>query len=202
MEIKSLVVGELEANCYIVMGDENEAVVIDPGSDAELILTELKEKNLNVKYIINTHGHTDHTNANAELKERIIHHPPICIHKEAVKFFPLVEEMCELFGFVYKPFTPDRLLQDGDIIEISGLRLEVIYTPGHSPDGICLKAGNILFSGDTLFANGIGRTDLPGCSEVLLRESIAEKLLSLDNEIVVYPGHGADTTIGRERGNL
>ncbi len=194
MEIKSLAVGELETNCYIVAGGKAEAVVIDPGADAGLILTGLKEQNLNVKYIINTHGHIDHTGANAGLREAITPHPPICIHKEAVKFLPLAEEMGKQFGLAYSPFTPDRLLQDGDILEISGLQLEVIYTPGHSPDGICLKTGSILFSGDTLFANGVGRTDLPGSSQVLLLKSITERLFSLDDKVIIYPGHGPPTT--------
>jgi hydroxyacylglutathione hydrolase len=197
-----LMVGQLDTGCYI-LGDEEtrEAVVIDPGGDAAEILRLLKADRLKVVAIINTHGHFDHTLANAELKRRT--GAPVCVHTADA---PLLTTpgFARAFGFAdAEPVEPDRLLEEGDEIAFGPHRLTVIHTPGHSAGSIALlldEGGRkVLFVGDTLFYNGVGRTDLPGGSAEALLDSVRRKLFPLGDDALVYPGHGPDTTLGRER---
>ncbi len=198
MLLKSLVVGPLAVNCYIV-GDAatKEAMVIDPAADAEIILQSIKELDLKVKSIVLTHGHPDHVAALKEVKEAT--GAEIAVHSGDAEY-PQQQGLALLFGFQCPtPPPPDRLLKNGDSIDIGGLHFEVVHTPGHTPGGICLYGHGILFSGDTLFNYGIGRFDLPGGDYALLMNSLRATLMSLPDETIVYPGHGPKTTIGAER---
>ncbi|MBU0466028.1 MAG: MBL fold metallo-hydrolase [Proteobacteria bacterium] len=198
MFIKRLVVGELGANCYLLAGYEGkEAVIIDPGGDAELILETIKKHNLKPVYIINTHGHVDHTLANSSLAKATS--AKILIHREDAKM--LSDPEANLSGWFNQEITSsaDELLEDGQIIGLSDLKIEVLHTPGHTRGGICLKVKDKIFTGDTLFASGIGRSDLPGGDYKTLLNSIHQRLLTLPDETIIYPGHRESSTIGQER---
>ncbi len=199
MIIKKLEVGPIMANCFI-LGCEStkEAVVIDPGDDADRILMELAKAELRVKMLINTHGHFDHVGANKQMKEAT--GADIAIHPEDE---PMLEELSRsamMFGLSAENSPPaDRVLNQDDEISFGDITLKVIHTPGHSRGGICLYTKGHLFAGDTLFAGSIGRTDLPGGDYDTLISSIKEKLLMLDDDTIVYTGHGPETTIGKEK---
>ncbi|WP_018247737.1 MBL fold metallo-hydrolase [Orenia marismortui] len=200
MFIKRLSVGSLAVNCYIVANEKKEAVIIDPGSQAEDILKIINEHDLNVKYIINTHGHNDHIAANPKLLEST--GAELLIHSQDSEFLQNPELNLSFFigemGQELKCPNADRLLEDGDTIEIGDLEFKVIHTPGHTPGSICMKLGNILFTGDTIFATGVGRTDFPKGSYQSLRESIT-KILEFEEDLKICPGHGAETTLNRAR---
>ena len=152
---------------------------------------------LEIKLIVNTHAHIDHINANSELKERT--QALLYIHSAGKGI--LTDPQRNLSSFLGAPFSSvpaDELLADGDVLEVGDLRLQVIHTPGHSPDSICLAGDGYVFSGDLLFAGSIGRYDFPGSSYPALMKSL-EKVMELDDSTIVYPGHGPETTIGDER---
>ncbi len=191
MILERIIVGFTQANCYI-FGDEKEVVVIDPGADYNKIKKFLAEHKLNPKAVINTHGHGDHIGANNNFKL------PVWIHELDGEFLTdPAKNLSGLFGLIIKSPPAARLLKDKDILKVGDLRLEVIHTPGHTPGGICLKCGNIIFTGDTLFQAGIGRTDFPYGSEKALTESIKKKLL-IYPDAKIYPGHGPGSTIKQE----
>lgn len=195
MILKHIVVGITEANCYL-FGDAQtkEIAIIDPGADADKIKECIEQNSYLPRFIINTHGHIDHIGANDKFNL------PIFIHKDDVSFLDDPSKNLSLWmGSSYKSPAPSRLLEDGDEIKIGNLILEVIHTPGHTPGGICLRYKDILFSGDTLFCGGIGRTDIPGGSEEALLKSIKERLFSLDDKITIYPGHGVSSTLEKEK---
>jgi glyoxylase-like metal-dependent hydrolase (beta-lactamase superfamily II) len=182
MKIISREVGSLGTNCYIVFDEETrEAAVIDPGGSVGELLGVVGAEKLTVKYIINTHGHADHVMANLRVKDAT--GAPILIH--AADAGMLTSGQLNLSAWIGGSVScgpADTLLNDGDVIEISpNLALTVIHTPGHTPGGICLKTDGVLFSGDTLFAESIGRTDFPGGSYSQLITNIKEKLLVLDD---------------------
>lgn len=199
MKIEQLVVGPLGVNCYIVLcEDTKQAAVIDPGENAEKILRELK--GVNVVAIVNTHGHADHIGANARIKEKT--QAPIFIHEADAPM--LSDARLNLSAFMGEEIlspVADRILKSGDTIVIGGLRFCVLHTPGHTPGGICLleRDQSVLFSGDTLFAESVGRTDFPGGSMAQLVEAVQNKLMILPDDTKVLPGHGPATTIGHER---
>ena len=185
MIIKCFKVGWLFTNCYVVGCEETkEAVLIDPGleteAEAEMILDYIKQNGFRIKHIINTHGHPDHVSGNAVMKEAT--GASILIHKKA--------DDC---------VKADKKLCDGDIIKIGNFKLVVLHTPGHTPDGICLLGDNVVFTGDSLFAGSIGRTDFLGGSFRQLITSIKTKLLTLPDSFKVYPGHEDVSTIGDEK---
>ena len=198
MIIQTLSVGPMQANCYILECEETRAaIVIDPGSEASKILSIIREHNLQLKLIINTHAHVDHIAANSDMKEKTS--APLCIHSAGADI--LVDPQKNLSFFVGAPISspaPDRLLEDGDILEAGTLQLKVIHTPGHSPGSICLLGDKCIFTGDLLFAGGIGRYDFPGSSYTTLMDSL-RKVMALGDDFAVYPGHGPKTTIGNER---
>ena len=202
MILKGIEISTMAVNCYIVGCEETrEVAVIDPGGNPKAILNLLKQDNLTAKYIINTHGHIDHIGANRSVKDAT--GAKILIHKDDAK---MLVNPASNFSFLMgtKVTSPaaDELIDEGDVIKLGNtVELEVIHTPGHSPGGICLKTGNVIFVGDTLFQGSIGRTDFPGGSHTMLIKMIKEKLLCYDDEIVCYPGHGPATTIGFERKN-
>jgi hydroxyacylglutathione hydrolase len=197
--VEKLEVGPIMANCYI-LGCETtkEAVVIDPGDDADRILMELAKAGLKVKYLINTHGHFDHVGANKRMKDAT--GAQICIHPGDEPMLAELSRSALMFGLSAENSPPaDILLNHGDEIKFGDITLSVIHTPGHSQGGICLYTTGCLFAGDTLFAGSIGRTDLPGGDYDTLILSIKEKLLNLDDHTIVYTGHGPETTIGKEK---
>jgi len=195
--LRKLVVGELATNCYIVGSETTrEGMVIDPADEASQILKSVKTADLKVKYIVLTHGHPDHFAALAELKKAT--GAQVLVHREDAEILELPPVV--FFGATFpQPPPADRQLEDGETIELGDLKLRVIHTPGHTPGGICLLANNVLFSGDTLFNNGIGRYDLPGGNLEKLMDSLHRKVLTLPEKTVVYPGHGPETTIGDEK---
>lgn len=199
MKIIRMEVGSLGTNCYIVYCEQTkEAAVIDPGGSAADILAVINREQLKVAYIINTHGHADHIGANGKVKAAT--QAPLLIH--AADADMLTSGFRNLSSYMGEGITSDpadRMLKDGDIIDFGAVRLEVLHTPGHTPGGICLKTDGAVWSGDTLFAESIGRTDFPGGSYHQLIQSIKEKLLILPDDYAVYPGHGPETTIGWER---
>lgn len=198
MILKKLVVGPFASNCYIVGSESSkEGMIIDPGDEAEVILRNVKDLELAIKFIVLTHGHIDHIGALKEVKEAT--GAEVAIHADDAQALQ-ENSVSAMFGLSYPtPLPADRLLQGGDSIDIGDLHFWVVYTPGHSPGGICLVGQGVVFSGDTLFNCGIGRTDLPSGSYSQLMNSIHTKLLVLPDNTTVYPGHGPETTIGTER---
>ncbi|TET17413.1 MAG: MBL fold metallo-hydrolase [Dehalococcoidia bacterium] len=198
MIVEKLVVGPFASNCYIVGSKSNkEGMIIDPGDEAKQILKRVKQLALDIKLIVLTHGHIDHTGALKEVRE--VTGAEVVIHADDAKSLK-ERSLSNLFGLLYPiPPPPDRLLKGGDSIDIGDLHFLVLHTPGHTPGGVCLLGQGVVFSGDTLFNYGVGRTDLPGGSYSQLMNSIQTKLMTLPDNTVVYPGHGPDTTIGAER---
>lgn len=199
MIIETLAVGSLGANCYIIgCSDTKEGVVIDPGGSSNAILNTVKSLGLNIKYIIDTHGHIDHIGANDEVKKAT--GAEVIIHEDDKDMLTNHQKNLSMFMGEELSFSPaDRLVKDGDTIEFGNLVLEVIHTPGHTRGGITLKLDQKLFVGDTLFAGSIGRTDFPGGSYEDIIKSIKTKLLVLPEDTKVYPGHGPVSTIGYEK---
>lgn len=213
MVIHKLNVGPLQVCCYIVVDSaSSETIVIDPGADAEAITAFIKERRLIPRMVVITHGHGDHIGANAALK-KAFPDIQICVHEEDQDMLPYpAKNLSILAAFFGGPTVrspqADRILMDGDVVSIKGCNLEIIHTPGHTRGGICLFSKTqegelppVLFSGDTLFKDGIGRTDFPGCSQERLVQAIRERLFVLDEKTVVYPGHGQSTTIAEEKRN-
>jgi len=198
MILKKLVVGPLATNCYIVGSESSkEGMIIDPGDEAEMILRSVKDLGLDIKSIVLTHGHIDHIGALKEVKEAT--GAEVAIHSDDAKSLQ-GQSSSTLLGLSYPaPPPPDRLLKDGDSMDIGDLHFLVLHTPGHSPGCICLLGEGIIFSGDTLFNFGIGRYDLPGGNYSQLVNSIHTRLMKLPDNTAVYPGHGPDTTISAER---
>jgi len=199
MIIKKLPVGPIMANCFIVGCNETrEAAVIDPGDEANRILLALAEAKLIVKQIINTHGHFDHVGANKRMKAAT--GAPILIHALDAPMLSMLSRSAAAWGMSAEDSpSPDRFLEEGDIVGVGSIRFQVIHTPGHTPGGVSLLADGCLFVGDTLFAGSVGRTDFPGGNFETLKSSIQEKLFALGDEVKVFTGHGAETTIGEEK---
>lgn len=201
MILRQLVVGRLSTNCYLLGCERTrEAMVIDPGGDADSILETVVELDLKVQQIVLTHSHFDHILAADELRSAT--GAGLAIHRSEAS---MLTDPPALFRF-FAPQTPrglvaDRLLDDGDTLSVGELQAEVLHTPGHSPGGISLWMAEegIVFCGDTLFQQGVGRSDFPGSDHETLMRSIRERLYALPDETVVYPGHGPSTTIGHER---
>lgn len=194
MIIKRVMAGVYGANCYIVMDeDTKEAVVLDPGGDVDDVEMELKKLGATVKYIILTHGHFDHTTGVESLKH---------MTKASVAIGVKDNEMILSGAQYYGPLIEggaDICLKHKDVITFGKCNMEVIETPGHTAGGICLKIEDSLFTGDTLFKHSIGRSDLLGGDHNTLINSIKSNLMCLEDNMVVYPGHGPSSTIGEER---
>ena len=200
MFLKTLVVGPLGANCYLIGCPETrEGAVIDPGAEGDRILAVAREAGLTIKQIINTHGHGDHIGANGTIKRAT--GAAILIHKlDAPYLNDPAHNLSALMGSRETSPPADRLLEENDTISVGKtITLKVIHTPGHTPGGICLQGEGLVFTGDTLFAGSIGRTDFPGGSFGQLINAVKEKLFTLDDALEVYPGHGPSSTIGAER---
>lgn len=199
MIIKTLALGPIMANCFIVGCEKTKsAVVIDPGDEVNKILLALADAKLTVKYIINTHGHFDHVGANKRLKDAT--NAPILIHKADADMLAQVSMSAMAFGMSGENSPPaDQTIDEGDKITFGDITLTVLHTPGHSLGGVSLWVDGVVFVGDSLFAGSIGRTDFPGGDYDTLIRSIKTKLLPLGDDVVVYSGHGPETTIGREK---
>lgn len=199
MIVEALAVGPLQVNCFIIGCPATKAAaVVDPGDDAKRILNRLEKLGLELKLIINTHGHFDHIGGNRAVQEATA--AKLAIHGEDVPLLSLAAGHAAGYGLSCDSSPPaDQLLTHGDLLQIGEIELQVLHTPGHTPGGICLLGGGHLFSGDSLFAGSIGRTDLPGGDHDTLINAVRGQLMGLPAETVVHPGHGPDTTIGREK---
>jgi len=201
MIIRSMPLGPLQANCFIVGCEATrQAAAIDPGGDADRILSALEKDELKLSVIINTHGHFDHVGANMALKQAT--GAQLMIHKLDAPMLAHAPQAAAAWGLQAEESpSPDHLLEDGETIDCGDLQFKVIHTPGHSPGGCCfyIKTENALFVGDTLFAGSIGRTDLPGGDYDTLIRSIQTKLFILPDATKVYNGHMELTTIGEEK---
>jgi len=189
MIVKQIKLSRMAVFCYLI-GDEKTrtCALIDPAFDTDRILAEAKAAGLRVTHIINTHCHADHVAGNAAVKAAT--HANICIHKDdAARLGAMTNSaMARIFGGRGSP-KADVRLEDGDVIAIGSTGLQVIHTPGHTPGGICLYHDGHLITGDTLFVNGVGRTDLPGGSAALLIASIRDKIFTLPADTIIWPGH-------------
>ena len=203
IKIISLTLGPFATNAYLIADTQSgNAILIDPVDDAPAILAAARKENWNIKLMIATHAHLDHVLASAAIKQEL--NLPFYIHEECASLLDEIPLQGKFFGLGDLPAAaqPDRLLtSESEIIELDSIRLHSLYTPGHAPGHLSfyLAEHKILFSGDTLFAGSIGRTDLPGGDHALLMRSIVEKLMVLDDDVQVLPGHMGATTIGRER---
>jgi glyoxylase-like metal-dependent hydrolase (beta-lactamase superfamily II) len=201
MILETICVSPMQVNCYVLASStDSRAIIIDPGDEKAKIERVLKKHNLKPEFIINTHGHIDHIGADDQFRI------PVYIHKQDLAL--LQDPKLNLSSFFTSSFilkSNVKLLEDGENIELDQIQLEVIHVPGHTPGGIALllkkPKDKILFTGDTLFCQGIGRTDFPGADEELLIKSIKNKLLKLSDDTVIYPGHGPASTIGEEKRN-
>ncbi|MCM8829617.1 MAG: MBL fold metallo-hydrolase [Candidatus Omnitrophica bacterium] len=195
MIIEKIVVGEFQTNCYIVGCEKTgKGFIIDPGDEYEKIKEVIKEVGIEPSFIVNTHGHMDH------IKDDEKFGLPVYIHSQDVECLKAPERnLSQLFGLSLTVNVQSFIVEEGDTLRAGNLSFQIIHTPGHTPGSICLKYENILFTGDTLFCGGYGRTDLPGGSEEALFKSITTKLLVLPGDTLIYPGHGPSSTIGQER---
>jgi len=197
--IKTLAVGPIMANCYII-GCENskQAAVIDPGEDGDKILMALAREGLTVQYLLNTHGHFDHVGANRRMKEAT--GAELLIHAADAPMLDMLPQAAASFGLSAENSPqPDRTIAEGDTITFGEITLKVLHTPGHSPGGVSFHCNGVVFVGDTLFAGSIGRTDFEGGDFNTLIASIKNKLLPLGDDVTIYTGHGPATTIGTEK---
>jgi len=205
MKVKIFVVNPFEMNCYLYYNEKSkEGIIIDPGasddSEKKLITGFLKENGVNLKHIINTHGHIDHILGNKWAKDTF--QVPVMMHKKDLEFLQRGKEQAAQFGLSFPELPqPDVFLEENDIVEFDDCSLKVLHTPGHSPGGICLvdERERIIFAGDTIFRNSIGRTDLQGGDIDELLASINNKLFKYNDDYTIYPGHYEPTTIGEEK---
>lgn len=193
--IERIPVGEMQANCYLFgCPQTGQAVIIDPGSDYERIAEGVKKHKLKPLSIINTHGHFDHIGCNDRFNVTVM------IHAKDHAF--LLDPRKNLSYFLSRSYAPKnevKLLRDDEVIKIGNQQLTVLHTPGHTPGSICLRGEGIIFTGDTLFFQGIGRTDFPYGDGRAILNSIRRKLLTFPDDTVIYPGHGPESTIGAEK---
>ena len=202
MQMRVFTVGPVSTNCYVIWCDRtSEGIVIDPGftrqDEGERILKTLIDNGLHIKFIVDTHGHADHTSGNGVVKKAAS--APIVIHK--LDAHMLTEEGKKrglLFGIHVDSPLADSYLKDGDVVTFGDVDLQVLHTPGHSPGSVSLIGDKVIFTGDTLFAGSIGRVDLLGGSAPDIKKSL-KKLMVLPGSLIVYPGHGPRSTIEKER---
>lgn len=195
MEVKVIEAGLYQTNCYFLLDEKSkEGAVIDPGDDAEAIISELNNLNYNIKYILLTHAHMDHTAAVHEVKE---------LTKANVYINKKDEELTHEGDPLFPEFnnSGNIYIKEGDILKLGDNEIKCIETPGHSPGGMSFSILNMVFTGDTLFAGSIGRTDFISGDYAALIESIKTKLMVLNEDTIVYPGHGCRTSIGYEKRN-
>lgn len=203
MKITNLPSGALQVNTYLAVDEEtNKGFIVDPGGYNPALTKMVKDENIDIEYIILTHGHSDHI---CGVKEHLEDFPGARVVADKEEE-PMLHDVRFNFSAEFgMPYTVDAdiYVTDGDEINVGNIKLKFFHTPGHSPGGMCIYAEkeNVLFSGDTLFRQSIGRTDFPGCSFEALAESIKEKLFVLPDETQVFPGHMGPTQIGFEKRN-
>ena len=199
MRIEIIPVGSLMANCYFLIDEKSkETFIVDPGDEGERIFSMVESNGLAVKAIINTHGHVDHIGANAFLHKKT--GAPVWIHPDDSSMLESSRENMSVFvGNGLTSPGADRLLTDGEELQLGAEKIKVLHTPGHTRGGICLEGNGYVITGDTLFNASIGRTDFPGGSYKTIIVSIKQKLMTLPDSMIVYPGHGPESTIGYER---
>lgn len=195
LTVKRFVIGPLGTNCYVVADvSTKEACLIDPGSDPEPIKSYITGEGFTVKFIINTHGHYDHVGANASFRA------PIFIHELDAEFLTdPVKNLSRVFTSGIVSPKAGRLLREGDMIKLGAHDLKILHTPGHTPGSISVVTEGMAFTGDALFAGSIGRSDFEYGDQDQLIRSITDKLLTLKDDTVIYPGHGEPSTIGEEK---
>jgi len=200
IRVDCLTVGIFAENCFILSKKNNDAIIIDPGAEAKDIIAFIERKELKPLAILCTHAHLDHVDAVGELKSYF--KISFYLHKDDMVMLRSIKMQASAIGLgANDPASVDNFLKDSEVVTIKGFKIRVLHTPGHTPGAVCLLIEGMLFSGDTLFAGSIGRTDLPGGSYDMLIESIQKKILPLGDDIKVFPGHGPSTTIGEERQN-
>lgn len=198
MQIETLILGAIEENCYVVYDENRTAAVIDPGDEAIDILSLISEESLNVEGILLTHGHFDHIGAVKSLKKET--GAKIFLHEQDQYLVNEAPTQAAIFGLdVPSGFNADQYIKDGDLIKIDNLEFGVLHTPGHTPGSVCYSINSALFVGDTLFYNGIGRTDLSGGSYEDIMMSVNKILNTYPGHFKVFSGHGPPTTLQRER---
>jgi glyoxylase-like metal-dependent hydrolase (beta-lactamase superfamily II) len=200
MKFYTIPAGPFEVNTYIVFNDETkEGFLIDPGGQEKKIEKIIRDENIDLKFILNTHCHIDHVSMDNYFKGK--YSIDIIAAKEEEQILKNLEEQAEYLGFEYTgDVVIDRYLKDGEVIELGDIKILSVFTPGHSPGSVSFLVNDKhLFSGDTLFRNTIGRTDILGGSSEQIISSIKNKLMTLEDGVKVYPGHGESTTIGYER---
>lgn len=199
---KTFVVGPLQCNCTLLACEKTrEGVLIDPGDEAQRLISELQKAGVTIKYLLHTHAHFDHIGATGGLKAHT--GAQICLHQADQFIYEMLPVQGQMFGMEFQAAPPvDHFVKDEEILRFGEHSLQVIHTPGHSPGGICFKLTSgeeSVFSGDTLFQGSIGRTDLWGGDYELLIGSIKKRLMVLNDDILVVPGHGPQTLIGKEK---
>ncbi|MDZ7295245.1 MAG: MBL fold metallo-hydrolase [candidate division KSB1 bacterium] len=199
MILQAYVLSPFATNCYLVGCEETHTgAIIDPGDEPELLVAELQRLGLRLRAILLTHGHIDHVSAVPAIARKT--GASVYAHRGEAKVLDTLSLQARLFGLPEpEAVVVNTWLADGDEVEVGSLLFRVVHTPGHTPGSICFLHDHVLFSGDTLFRESVGRTDLPGGSYRDLSRSIKNKLLVLPDEFRVLPGHGEATTIGDER---
>ena len=207
MKTKIFPVNPFEMNCYVYYDEEaRQGVIIDPGAytdeEEKEIYEFIQNEGIKIKFILNTHGHIDHIIGNAWAKKKF--NTPLLMHKDDLPLVNMAAEQAGMFGISFpQPPQPDKFIDENDKIEFANTKLKIILIPGHSPGSVCFIDENekIIFSGDTVFKNSIGRTDLWMGNMDILMDSIKNKIMTYPDEYKLYPGHMEETTVGEERVN-
>lgn len=198
MQIKRIIVGPLQVNCFIIADEySKKAMVVDPGDEPDRIIDIINKDKLIVEYIVCTHGHFDHVGAVSDLKN--ITSASVLLHKNELEIYRAALDMAAFWGYELDPLPdPDVFIKEGDVIEFGNLKFNVLHTPGHSPGGICIYGEGIVITGDVIFAGSVGRTDFYGGDMNRLKDSF-RRIMSLPEDTKMLPGHGPDSTIGNEK---
>lgn len=202
MVIKSFLSGPLSVNCYVAADEETKkAFIVDPGGHNVDMVNYCKENHYHVEYIILTHGHGDHIGGVAATKKEFPDAKLVaCVHEKMMLADPNLNMSLLTCGTPIA-LAMNHYVGDGEVLQVGNMELKFLHTPGHTPGGMCIVTGNVVFSGDTLFQQSIGRTDFPGSSYPAIKESIEKKLYTLPDNTTVLPGHMGSTTIGYEKEN-